>query len=462
MNKKNMWEILGIHMTTDVALIKEVYAKQAKHAHPEENPEAFMQLQEAFQQAMRFAKMQKQQPDISIAADVFDQSKQEVSALPERDSSSVKMQEYFKEAEWNYHQNQQKLMEKVFSDIKYMVHKKSVKQKEWEEYLNQKEVQVMMTKKSFIIRLIQLMREKPLSFPAIMAFSFFYQSAQSFYEDDDQEVFLVLQELDRQAQLYNERVQKYVNIGFVVVGVAIFIVLLVISIRLKTSSYAGIGLNFVNMIFCIILYNKASGEVKKQKRIKIAGVIVAIVLMVLSIHIDETIDLREIDKYARASYGEVIQREEKVDRNSGGNEAKYVISYKDKVQNFLFEVEAVREDGNWSFTDNYAGSYILSKGKNKSIQERPLKEDIVRFHPLVELDICVDDRDPKETAEDLYQLILELKRKGLINQAKRIQIYIQSEFSENVEYKTIKELAKMSENDIKMWIERYTGYDLSE
>ena len=202
MNKKNMWEILGIHMTTDVALIKEAYAKQAKHAHPEENPEAFMQLQEAFQQAMRFAKMQKQQPDISIAADVFDQSKQEVNALPNKDFSSVKMQEYFKEAEWNYHQNQQKLMEEVFSDIKYMFRQRWMSCGMWEYYLNQKEVRIIMMQKPFMIYFIQLLEEEDPSFFSIKALLSFYRDMGNSYDDKEEEFFLILQKLVDEEKSY--------------------------------------------------------------------------------------------------------------------------------------------------------------------------------------------------------------------------------------------------------------------
>ncbi|MDE6052961.1 MAG: DnaJ domain-containing protein [Lachnospiraceae bacterium] len=53
------WKILGIEQTTDLAVIKTAYAAKAKEWHPEEHPEEFQQLQQAYRSASRFAKAQK-------------------------------------------------------------------------------------------------------------------------------------------------------------------------------------------------------------------------------------------------------------------------------------------------------------------------------------------------------------------------------------------------------------------
>lgn len=52
----NIWEILGIEYTTDVAAIKRAYAERAKECHPEEHPEEFQRLQNAYKTALRSAK----------------------------------------------------------------------------------------------------------------------------------------------------------------------------------------------------------------------------------------------------------------------------------------------------------------------------------------------------------------------------------------------------------------------
>ncbi len=54
----DIWEWLGIPPSTDIAKIKSAYARQAKLYHPEEYPEEFKALQNAYKTALRLAKSQ--------------------------------------------------------------------------------------------------------------------------------------------------------------------------------------------------------------------------------------------------------------------------------------------------------------------------------------------------------------------------------------------------------------------
>lgn len=51
-----MWEILGITATHDIKKIKRAYAKMLTIYHPEDNPEKFMEIQEAYEYAINYAK----------------------------------------------------------------------------------------------------------------------------------------------------------------------------------------------------------------------------------------------------------------------------------------------------------------------------------------------------------------------------------------------------------------------
>lgn len=55
----NCWNILGIAQTSDLTAIKTAYAAKAKECHPEEHPEEFQRLQQAYRSASRWAKVQK-------------------------------------------------------------------------------------------------------------------------------------------------------------------------------------------------------------------------------------------------------------------------------------------------------------------------------------------------------------------------------------------------------------------
>lgn len=56
----NVWKILGIHPTYDKALIRNTYAQKAKQCHPEEHPEEFQQLNEAYRRALSMASQKKE------------------------------------------------------------------------------------------------------------------------------------------------------------------------------------------------------------------------------------------------------------------------------------------------------------------------------------------------------------------------------------------------------------------
>lgn len=50
-----IWDTLGITPTNDVATIKSAYAEKAKFFHPEEHPEEFLTLQQAYKSALKMA-----------------------------------------------------------------------------------------------------------------------------------------------------------------------------------------------------------------------------------------------------------------------------------------------------------------------------------------------------------------------------------------------------------------------
>lgn len=52
----SIWQTLGIEPTDDLEAIKQTYAAQAKRYHPEEHPEAFRTLHDAYRQAVRYAR----------------------------------------------------------------------------------------------------------------------------------------------------------------------------------------------------------------------------------------------------------------------------------------------------------------------------------------------------------------------------------------------------------------------
>jgi len=58
----NSWEILGITRTKDKKIIKKAYAKKLAEYHPEEEPEKFLEIQQAFKRAMEYTNTFTEQP----------------------------------------------------------------------------------------------------------------------------------------------------------------------------------------------------------------------------------------------------------------------------------------------------------------------------------------------------------------------------------------------------------------
>ena len=55
----DIWAILGIEATSDIAAIKKAYARQAAQCHPEEDPKGFQELHEAYTDAIEIARARK-------------------------------------------------------------------------------------------------------------------------------------------------------------------------------------------------------------------------------------------------------------------------------------------------------------------------------------------------------------------------------------------------------------------
>ena len=62
-----IWTTLGIEPTKDVSAIKRAYAEKAKTCHPEEDPEGFMKLRQAYQAALDYAEGTREEPGFSLA-----------------------------------------------------------------------------------------------------------------------------------------------------------------------------------------------------------------------------------------------------------------------------------------------------------------------------------------------------------------------------------------------------------
>ena len=85
----NIWETLGIEPTTDVKLIRRRYAELVRLYHPEDQPEIYQEIVEAYQKALTYARSRNTRPENSLrkASDSQETSELEEEANEKPNSS---------------------------------------------------------------------------------------------------------------------------------------------------------------------------------------------------------------------------------------------------------------------------------------------------------------------------------------------------------------------------------------
>lgn len=103
----NCWEILGISPTDNLKEIKRAYAAKSREVHPEEHPEEFKALHEAYEMALALAKRQAI-PTVEPAREVEPQGEVEVEEeddLVERVETATVEEQGYTETDWRAPQN---------------------------------------------------------------------------------------------------------------------------------------------------------------------------------------------------------------------------------------------------------------------------------------------------------------------------------------------------------------------
>lgn len=79
----NIWEILGIEPTKEKSIIKNAFAQKSKACHPEEDPDGFMQLRQAFKSAMKLAESKSFTPKGTMNPNHVIGAKQQAKGQPQ-------------------------------------------------------------------------------------------------------------------------------------------------------------------------------------------------------------------------------------------------------------------------------------------------------------------------------------------------------------------------------------------
>lgn len=101
----NCWDILGIKPTDNLKEIKRAYASKSREVHPEEHPEEFKQLHEAYEQSTNFAKSKVAPPvaspqPVSPKSSEAEEVEEEENLVERVDTATVEEQGYVDNADW--------------------------------------------------------------------------------------------------------------------------------------------------------------------------------------------------------------------------------------------------------------------------------------------------------------------------------------------------------------------------
>ena len=76
---ERIWDVLQIEATKDRKEIKKAYARLSKEIHPEEKPEEFQKLYEAYQKALQYASCGKRDENRKVV--VFSETGQKAEGI---------------------------------------------------------------------------------------------------------------------------------------------------------------------------------------------------------------------------------------------------------------------------------------------------------------------------------------------------------------------------------------------
>ena len=120
----NIWETLGIEPTTDVKLIRRRYAELVRLYHPEDQPEIYQEIVEAYQKALTYARSRNTRPENSLrkASDSQEAAELEEEAN-EKPNSSLNFENLTEETKTENEESERSSLE--FSDYQQSTDKTS-------------------------------------------------------------------------------------------------------------------------------------------------------------------------------------------------------------------------------------------------------------------------------------------------------------------------------------------------
>lgn len=153
----NIWEILQIPTTKDVAKIKKAFSLQSSKYHPEEHPHEFQALYRAYKSALSLAENKR---DDTIELDF--QFADEKQVFPAADPAGVSYQEQWATVD-HYTSAKQTKIDTIIKDLNSLLDSKNTSEKDWSRILKSAEFLEVRDEKELIEFLVTRLHARSIT-----------------------------------------------------------------------------------------------------------------------------------------------------------------------------------------------------------------------------------------------------------------------------------------------------------
>lgn len=153
-----MWDILGIERTSDQRKIKRSYARLVAKHHPEDNPEKFQEIQQAYERALRYARLckkqeeeEKQPQSAQIHIESKKKEKQQKQLIEiEQEKTSQDNSIDFETYRWDCEETQEDVIRRLLHQVEYLLYSDCSNQiEEWEKIFSLNEFKKYQLEEKF-------------------------------------------------------------------------------------------------------------------------------------------------------------------------------------------------------------------------------------------------------------------------------------------------------------------------
>ncbi len=178
----NCWTILQIEPTKDLKKIKHAYAVLTKQYHPEDNPEKFEEIQEAYQRAVAYAKdnsLVSLNPNIPLTDSQMDMFQTEETSSSPDDGDDGETDDYYENL---FESHKEEMQDKIREQGMFFKHKISFlvlnsevgTLKAWRDVLRREEFKLAVYDTSFICELTNYLKDYGVSIEILFEIYYYF------------------------------------------------------------------------------------------------------------------------------------------------------------------------------------------------------------------------------------------------------------------------------------------------